>query len=112
LTVRNGSEVEHAEFEELDEAVAAMRERAMRIRADAPPKTASLVRTFTPADQVQARLQISGRGLLRKPVAGVDVRGDGRFVPFQGAMARTELDPSDSESPFQTVREALGREGE
>jgi hypothetical protein len=66
-----------------------------------------LLRTFTAADQVQARLQLTGRGLLRKPVAGVDVRGDGTFVPFSGGVRREELDPSRHETPFDAVRETL-----
>jgi hypothetical protein len=109
LTVRRGSEIEHARFEELDEAVAAMRERALEIRADAPPNAAALLRSFGPGDQVQARLQLSGRGFLRKPVAGVDVRGDGTFVPFRGGVGRRELDPSERETPFDLVRETLER---
>jgi hypothetical protein len=111
LTVRNGSEVDHLGFEELGEAVEAMRERAMRIRAGGPARTVNSVRTFKPSDQVRARLQITGRGLLRKPVAGVDVRGDGAFVPFRGGMAREELDPSEHETPFEVVRETLEEAG-
>jgi hypothetical protein len=107
LTVRSGSEAEHQSFDDLGEAVAVMRKRALEIRAGAPPKTAALLRTFTPADQVTARLQLTGRGLLRKPVAGVDVRGDGTFVPFRGGVRREELDPSAHESPFDAVRETL-----
>jgi hypothetical protein len=107
LTVRSGSEVEHRGFDDLGEAVEAMRGRALEIRAGAPPKTAALLRTFTPADQVQARLQLTGKGLLRKPVAGVDVRGDGTFVPFSGGVRREELDPSRHETPFDAVRETL-----
>jgi hypothetical protein len=111
LTVRRGSEVEHAQFEELGEAVAAMRERALEIRAEAPPQTASLLGTYGPEDQVQARLQLAGRGVLRKPVAGVDVRGDGTFVPYRGGFRREELDPSEHETPFDLVRETLEAEG-
>jgi hypothetical protein len=107
LTVRHGSEVEHRGFDDLEEAVAAMRERAMEIRAGAPQNTGSLLRTFTPADQVQARLQLSGSGLLRRPVAGIDVRSDGTFVPFRGGVGREELDPSDHETPFDLVRKTL-----
>ncbi|HEX5762380.1 MAG TPA: hypothetical protein VFY04_04585 [Solirubrobacterales bacterium] len=110
LTIRNGSKVSHASFEDLDEAVAEMRRRALEIRAAAPPaKTVSALREFKPEDQVRARLQISGRGLLRKPVAGVDVRGDGAFVPFRGGIGRQELDPTDYDTPFDLVRETLGR---
>lgn len=107
LTVRNGADVFHAGFDDLGEAVAAMREQAMAVRSQAPPKTASLVREFTPAQQVTGRLQIAGKGLLRKPVAGVDVRGDGTFVPFCGGVRREELDPSGHETPFDLVRETL-----
>jgi hypothetical protein len=110
LTVRSGAEVEQRDFDDLGEAVAAMRERALEIRASAPPKTAALMRTFTPADQVRARLQLSGRGLLRKPAAGVDVRGDGAFVPYRGSVSREELDPSGHETPFDLVRETLERQ--
>jgi hypothetical protein len=107
LTVRHGSNVDHARFEDLDEAVAAMRERALEIRAQGPAKRVSALRDFEPGDQVQARLQLSGKGLLRKRSAGIDVRGDGTFMPYSGGMRREELDPSDRETPFDLVRETL-----
>jgi hypothetical protein len=110
LTVRHGSEVEHAQFDDLDEAVAAMRARALEIRSEGPVKGVSSLRDYGPEDQVHARLQLTGRGLLRKPVAGVDVRGDGAFMPFRGGVGREELDPSDHETPFDLVRETLESE--
>jgi hypothetical protein len=110
LIVRDGSEVEHFDFDDLDEAVAAMRERALEIRSQGPAKTISTLRDFEPKDQVRARLQLQGRGLLRKPTAGIDVRGDGTFVPFQGGVGRQELDPTDDETPFDVVRETLEAE--
>jgi hypothetical protein len=109
LTVRDGSDVSHESFEELGAAVAAMRERAMEIRARGPARSVSALRDFEPGDQVLARLQLSGRGVLRKPVAGVDVRGDGTFMPFRGGVWREELDPSGHDSPFDLVRETLER---
>ena len=84
-----------------------MRARALDIRAEGPPKTAKVLRKFEPKDQVTARLELAGRGLVRKPVAGVDVRGDGSFVPYRGGMRREELDPSGHDTPFDTVRETL-----
>jgi hypothetical protein len=107
LTVRSGSDVEHAGFDDLDEAVAAMRERALAIRAQGPARRVSSLRDFEPEDQVRARLQLKQRGLFGKPVAGVDVRGDGNFVPFSGGVAREALDPSDHDTPFDLVRETL-----
>ncbi len=109
--MRHGSEVEHQSFADLDEAVAAMRARAMEIRSEGPVKGVSSLRDYGPGDQVHARLQLTGRGLLRKPVAGVDVRGDGAFVPFRGGVGREELDPSNHETPFDLVRETLEADG-
>jgi hypothetical protein len=106
LIIRNGSEVEHLSFEDLEEAVAAMRTRAMEIRAEGPMEPVSTLRDFSPDDLVRARLQLSGKG-WRKPVAGVDVRGDGTFMPFRGAVRREELDPSGHDTPFDLVRETL-----
>ncbi len=67
------------------------------------------MRDFGPEEQVHARLQLSGKGLIRKPVAGIDVRGDGTFMPFRGSVRREELDPSRHETPFDLVRETLER---
>ena len=107
LTVRRGSDVSRHSFDDLDEAIAEMRRRALAIRSAGPAKEVSALRDFKPADQVQARLQLSGRGLLRKPVAGVDVRGDGAFVPYRGGVRREELDPTHHDTPFDLVRETL-----
>lgn len=107
LTVRNGPEVSHERFEDLGEAVAAMRRLALDIRAEGPLRQASMLRDFEPHDQVKARLQLSGRGIVRRPTAGVDLRGDGTFVPFRGGVVREELDPTDYETPFDAVRETL-----
>jgi hypothetical protein len=110
LTVRHGSEVSHQEFDDLDEAVAEMRRRALEIRSQGPVEKASLLRDYEPKDQVQARLQLQGRGLLRKPTAGLDVRGDGTFVPYRGRVGREGLDPSEHDTPFDLVRETLEAE--
>jgi hypothetical protein len=109
LTVRRGSDVGHESFDDLDTAVAEMRRRALGIRAEGPVKGVSTLRDFGPEDQVHARLQLSGKGLLRKAVAGIDVRGNGEFVPYRGGVRREELDPTRHETPFDAVREALSR---
>ena len=107
LTVRHGSEVGHEAFGDLDAAVAAMRERALAIRAEGPVERVAGFRDFEPRDQVHARLQLSGRGVFRRPTAGVDVRGNGEFVPYRGGLSREELDPSGHRTPFDAVRETL-----
>jgi len=83
----------------------------MEIRAEGPARKVSSLRDFEPGDQVRARLQLTGRGLLRKPIAGIDVRGDGTFMPYRGGVGREELDPSQHETPFDLVRETLEGEG-
>jgi len=110
LTVRHGSDVEDVQLDDLGEAVAAMRERALTIRSEGPLRPVRSLRDFAPGDQVAARLQISTGGLLRKKVAGVDVRGDGTFVPFKGGVVREELDPTHHDTPFDLVRETLEAE--
>ena len=105
--MRHGSDVEHRQFDDLDEAVEEMRERALAIRSEGPVRRVQSLRDYEPGDQVRARLQLSGRGLFRKPVAGVDVRGDGTFVPFRGGVVREELDPTQHDTPFDLVRETL-----
>lgn len=107
LSIRHGSEVDHAQFDDLEEAVAAMRERALAIRSEGPARPVRSLRDFEPGEQVHARLQLSSGGLFRKSVAGVDVRGDGTFVPFKGGVVREELDPTHHETPFDLVRETL-----
>lgn len=110
LTVRHGSDVDHQSFDDLGEAVAAMRGRALAIRSEGPVRPVSALRDFEPAAQVHARLQLSSGRFFRKTVAGVDVRGDGTFVPFSGGVAREELDPTDHDTPFDLVRETLEAE--
>jgi hypothetical protein len=110
LTVRHGSDVDHERFDDLGEAVAAMRERALAIRSEGPVRPVSAIRDFEPRDQVHARLELSSGRLLRKSVAGVDVRGDGTFVPYRGGVGREELDPTDHDTPFDLVRETLEAE--
>jgi len=105
--VRHGSDVDHAQFDDLGAAVAAMRERALAIRSEGPARPVQSLRDYGPGDQVHARLQLSSGGLFRKAVAGIDVRGDGTFVPFRGGVVREELDPSGHETPFDLVRETL-----
>jgi hypothetical protein len=107
LTVRNGAEVAHEVYDDLGEAVATMRQRALAIRAEGPPKSTNMVRKFEPRDQVTARLELSRGSLLRKQAAGIDVRGDGTFTPFRGGLRREELDPSGHDTPFDLVRETL-----
>lgn len=84
-----------------------MREWALAIRAEGPVRGVSALQDFGPEQQVHARLQLTSGGLLRKRVAGVDVRGDGTFMPYKGGVTREELDPTAYETPFDAVLETL-----
>lgn len=110
LTVRHGSDVDHERYDDLAAAVARMRERALAIRSEGPLRPVSSLRDFEPSAQVHARLELSTGRFLNRSVAGVDVRGDGTFVPFKGGVAREELDPTDHDTPFDLVRETLEEE--
>lgn len=105
--MRNGADVDHEGFDDIGEAVARMRERALEIRAEGPPKAANMLRKFEPEDQVTARLELSTGRFTNKRVAGIDVRGDGTFMPYRGGLRREELDPSSHDTPFDLVRETL-----
>jgi hypothetical protein len=107
LTIRHGPEVEHEEFDDLDAAVAAMRSKAEAIREEGPLAPSSALREFAPGEQVHARLQITGPGVLRKPSGGIDVKGDGSLVAFSGTMRRKELEPAGPGSPYEAVQESL-----
>ena len=109
LTERRGPRVTREDFDRLDDAVAELRRRAEEVRAEGPLKPRSMIREFEPADQVAARLEISGKGWLRAPTAGVDVKGDGSFIPFSGAMRREELQTDGGGTVFDAVTEVLRR---
>ncbi|HEY5052808.1 MAG TPA: hypothetical protein VII45_05305 [Solirubrobacterales bacterium] len=84
-----------------------MRAEAHAIQAEGPVPAASLLRDYQARDQVHARLQLTGKGLLHKPIAGVDVRGDGSLVAYSGGLRRQELEPQGRDTPFDAVRQTL-----
>lgn len=94
-------------FVDLDTAIAEMETRAREIHAEGPLKPVSMLRDFSPAVQIKARFEISGRGLLRPPTAGVDLKGDGSLVAFSGGVSRDEIEPKPGQSPFDAVRRVL-----
>lgn len=107
LTIRHGSEVRRESFESLDEACLELERRAEAIRQEGPVAEAKMFRTYEPGDQVHARLEVSGPGWVRGPEAGVDVMGDGKLVPYRGAIFKKKLEPRRSQSAYEAVREAL-----
>ena len=108
LTIRHGSEVKRERFESLDEAVAELRRRAEQVRAEGPLEDLSMIRDYSHDIRVHARLELSGSG-IRRPEAGLDVMGDGRLVPYRGAIFKRQLEPADGDTAYDAIREALAR---
>jgi len=107
LTVRHGPEVAHESFDDLDEAVAAMKRQTQLIRQDGPLGEINVIREYGPGQRVHARLELRSGGLFRRREAGMDLMGDGTLVPFTGVVRKEPLEVGDGESPFDAVRTAL-----
>lgn len=108
LTIRHGSKVKRRRLDTLSDAVGALREEAEAIRAEGGLQEVTAFRTYEPGARVHARLEISTGGPLRGSDAGVDIMGDGGIVPFRGGISRRTLLPTDGQSAFDAVAEALG----
>ena len=107
LTIRNGPKVTREKHDSLDEAIAALRSHAERIRSEGRLDPVSVIRTYEPGDQVRARLEISTGGPFRSRDAGIDVMGDGGLVPFRGGVFRKELAAGEDGTAFDAVEEAM-----
>jgi hypothetical protein len=107
LKVRHGSRVERERFDDLDAALTAMKRQTQLIRKEGPLDEISAIRDYEPGQRVQARLELSAGGPFRRREAGMDLMGDGRLVPYVGAVRKHRLEPGDGTSPFDAVREAL-----
>ncbi len=109
LSARQGPKVVRDEFDSLDDAILALEGHAKRIRSDGPLEVRKMIREFEPGHQVAGRVELTTGSLLRRGVtAGVDVMGDGSFIPYRGGMGRSELEPGDR-GPFEAIREALAK---
>ena len=106
LTVRHGSKVERERYETLAEALAELERRAEQIRAGGGLEETSMLRTYAPGEQVEARLELTGSGFVRRPEAGLDVMGDGALVPYRGAIFKRRLEARGG-SPYAAIRGAL-----
>ena len=64
-------------------------------------------RTYEPSARVAGRIEIAAPGRLRRPTAGVDVKGDGTVVPYRGEIFKKPLDDGSARDPLDAVRAAL-----
>ena len=108
VTVRHGSNVGREKFDSLDEAIDEARLRVEHIRREGGLPTISVFRTHTSDQRVQARIEISGPGLIRTPEGGIDVMGDGTAIPYTGAIRKERLEAGSMDEAFERLRSALG----
>jgi hypothetical protein len=97
--------VEKQHFEDLVAALDAL-ELEARAFANTERRESALgiMRSYEPDEIVALRAEVSGRRVH----AGVDVRGDGSAEAFTGRVRRRLLTPDAGESPYDTLRRALG----
>jgi hypothetical protein len=107
LTIRHGPDVRTERFDELDDAIAAMRDEAVHIVGAGSAEPVTGFREYAPGEQVAARLELATGGLLRGRGAGIDVMGDGALVPYVGTLRRRRLEGRTPEQAFASVGEAL-----
>jgi hypothetical protein len=107
VTVRNGSTVQRQAFDDLEAALAEARRQTDAIVAEGPMAPAKAFREYEPSELVRARIEISGKGLLRPPTAGVDIQGDQSLVGFIGGVKRKPIEAKDEDGIFAAIREAL-----
>lgn len=110
MTVRSGPRVERHNADSLQAALALAEERARDLAAttDVEPVDTRM-RTFTPAEQVAHRIEISGPGRVLPSVrAGIDVRGDGSLEAFTGRTRRQLVEPAPPEDVFAALCRTVG----
>lgn len=104
LTVRHGSDVSRESFDDLDEALGAARRAADEVIAEGPLDAVSAIRDYEPSQLVNARLEISGRGLFSPPTAGIDIQGDLSVIAYAGGVKRQTLEGSTIAQAIKSVK--------
>jgi hypothetical protein len=108
VTVRHGSSVGREKFSRPEEALAEARRRVDEIQREDRLPHISMIREFSPAEQVQARIEISGPGLIRGKEGGIDVMGDGHAIAYTGAIRKEPIQASSLDEAFEGLKSALG----
>ena len=108
LTIRNGSDVSRLRFDDLDAAVAEGLRVTKQILDEDPMSRVQSLRDFEPEDQIKARIEMSGKGILKPPTAGVDIHGDLHLQAFEGGVVRNPLPGDTGKEVFESIRQSLG----
>ncbi|HEY5190258.1 MAG TPA: hypothetical protein VII87_14580 [Solirubrobacteraceae bacterium] len=109
LTVRSGPRVDKSSFDDLPTALTALEADARALAESAPRRPLNArVRRFDPAEQVFARLEVSGpQRLVASVRAGLDVRGDGSVEAYRGRVRREVIETGEGESAYAALRRVL-----
>jgi hypothetical protein len=107
VTVRHGSRVGREKFDSLDEAIDEARRRVDEVRREGGLPEITAFRKHTPDQRVQARIEISGPGLIRSPEGGIDVMGDGTAIAYTGAIGKETIEADSLDDAFHRLRDAL-----
>lgn len=107
LIVRHGSDVSRQGFDDLDSAIGAAETTTDTILADEPLGKVKAFRDYDPDQRVKARIEITGKGVLRPPTAGLDIQGDGGMLGFTGGLIRKPIEADDRKQIFAGIRRFL-----
>jgi anti-sigma factor RsiW len=104
--LRQGGGVEREKFSSLEAALEEIEARGRELQRTtrAKPIDTKVLGRYEPAQQVAARLELSGPSGLR---AGVDVRGDGSASAFVGRVRRRPVTEHGRESVYDALRRVL-----
>jgi hypothetical protein len=104
VVVRVGPRVQKLRASSLDEALElAETEARVASNTERRGEVDARYRTFSPAEQVAARIELRGRG----PRAGFDVRGDGTVQAWTGRIRRRLVEPEGDESVYEALRRSV-----
>jgi hypothetical protein len=108
LTVRCGPRVQRSRHDDLDDALTALEARGRELTDAAPRRTTTRARRFEPAEQVYARLEVTGpQRLVPNVRVGIDVRGDGSVQAHRGRVRRELIEARGRESAYAALRRVL-----
>lgn len=108
VTVRHGSKVGREKLASLDEAIDYARRRVDEVRREGGLPRISAFREHPPDQRVNARIEISGPGLIRSPEGGIDVMGDGHAIAYTGTIRKETIAADTLDEAFARLQKALG----
>jgi hypothetical protein len=108
VTVRHGSNVGREKFASLDEAIDEARRRVEEVQREDGLPSITAFRKHTPEQRVNARIEITGPGLIRHSEGGIDVMGDGHAVAYTGAIRKEPIQADTLDDAFTQLKKVLG----